>query len=158
MDNNERILFETYFQITGYKGKEIDISYLQLIINILLNSKEFENKELLTLSVQTNKESNNFSYYATYYDIKTKENRDMTGIITIKNNKIYLRANIYDYTREEELEIGELFEETNHNISRFTTYSNSNKFSRTNIKKEDFNKAENFIEETTKLIKQKRRG
>ena len=43
------------------------------------------------------------------------------------------------------------FEETNHNISRFTTYSNSNKFSRTNIKKEDFNKAENFIEETTKL-------
>ena len=96
MDNNERILFETYFQITGYKGKEIDISYLQLIINILLNSKE--------------------------------------------------------------LEIGELFEETNHNISRFTTYSNSNKFSRTNIKKEDFNKAENFIEETTKLIKQKRRG
>ena len=51
MDNNERILFETYFQITGYKGKEIDISYLQLIINILLNSKEFENKELLTLSV-----------------------------------------------------------------------------------------------------------
>lgn len=157
MNNEERILFEEYIQIIGYNGEQIDDNYLKIIINTLLNSKELENHELLTLKITTDTQDlKNFTIYATYYNKTTLENKDMTGKINIKNNKIYLIANIHDYSKQEDFELGELFETKKNNITRFTTYNNKKEFITIEIPKNEYNKVENYIEET--LTKIKRRG
>lgn len=155
MTNEEKILFEEYFQITGYKGQKIDDKYLFLIINILLNSESLEDSELLTLTVkQTDFDLNNFSFYATYYNKEKLDNFDMTGTIKIKDNKIYLLANIHDFKEEKDIEIGELFEKIENTISRFTTYQ-KNDYTRKSITIEEFEKAKYFIEDKITKLKGK---
>lgn len=157
MNNLEQILFEQYFQITGYKGQKIDQKYLHLIINILLNSKELENQELLTLNIKTNTHNlNNFSFYVTYYDKNTLYNKDMSGTIILKANEIYLIADTYDFHKHKNFEIGELFKKSKNKITRFTTYGFSNNFLREEITKEEFEKSKSYIEDT--LVKITKRG
>lgn len=161
MNSEERVLFEQFCYIVGPNGGEIDEKYLPFIINIILNSKSFHNKQLLTLSVKTLSENlDSFSFYGTYFDEKTLENSDIIGTITIKEGNIYLVANIHNFNNQEnrDEEIVEVFKKRDSKISIFSSYKNQDSFFERKIKLNEFDKASEFIFNTVNLIKQKKRG
>ena len=157
MNNEEQILFEEYFQIIGYKGQEIEEKYLHLIINILLSSEELENHELLTLNIKANTQDlDNFSIYTTYYDKQTLENKDMTGTIIIKNNKIYLIGNTYNFTSHRNIELREKFKKTKDIITRYRINSAINNNIK-KISKEEFEKSERYIKDLLTEMNRRRK-
>lgn len=170
MDFNDRILFEEFFYMINH-NKSYRKNYFDLFINIVLNSKEFldsdvklsdrvQESTLLSLSVSQKKGTDShFSFYATYSvsDGEIVENRDINGLISIKNGKIYLVSEIHRYCSDDlkDYELGEIFIVYDNFYSRLSSYNINDSIDVVNLSEEEFDKVNQFKEDVLNRIKKR---
>lgn len=170
MTSLEKTFFELYFIINS-KGLKVDKKNMDLVLNILLNSKELvdtdlkftngvHNSRLIGLVVNV---MSNVSYeISMMYSIQSEEiieNRVATGTMTISLGKVYsdIYINRLGINDDKTYELLELFEiSSRKDIKRFSTYSliNTYSFDFLNYYK-FFDKATNFKEEFCRSLKLK---
>lgn len=119
MNKSDKILFEKYFYYKG--GKNFSNKQFQFLINIILNSKELENSELLTFHCTSlDKEGYNVKFEAYYVD---KINKSIEGVINLSRKEAIINAKVTYYTESvQEFEFYEVFYIENYNYYRFSSY------------------------------------
>lgn len=124
MNRSDKILFEKYFY---YKGsKNFSNKQFQFLINILLNSKELENSELLTFHCTgLDKQGYKVRFEAYYVDKLNKINKSMEGFISLSKKEVTINSKVTYYTGVvQEFNFYEVFYIENSNYYRFSSYPN----------------------------------
>lgn len=159
------VLFEKNFNYVKENTYEVRLN-LDNILNIILNSKEFTDSEilisdkpltsyLLSLSVKSIKPSKMLIsglYYVS--DGELTENRSFVGEILVEKGKIFLIMSITRHNLKTKVEeIGEVFtlNTKNGNVSRYTSYQSG--YSEIEVlNKASLNKYESFRENYSKVL------
>lgn len=166
MNNSDKILFEQFFHYSG--NKKISNKQLRYLINLILNSKEFNDSGVKisnkkTKGILTNLSFKSFDYFGmsvafngTYVvtDGINKESRAIEGYIVISNGEVIISSVVTRYSdNTDSFKLKEIYYIEKNHYYRCSIYPNVS--FKDDIGYYEFEKYDDFEEQTLKRLRGK---